>query len=191
VTYDRVNGHSFAPIPGRQLGLTTDEIFGCPWASMNVVDFGDPRHPRVIGTARVPPYSNPEGCAAATPVDPGTGEAIQGFSPHDPTATCDLAFVSWFGAGVQAFSLRDPADPRRVAEFRPDPLPVVDAEHPHLQGVAMHSYPIVQKGLIYVLDIRNGLHVLRYEGPRSRQVRETAFLEGNSNLSRSRCRPSR
>jgi hypothetical protein len=33
--------------------------------------------------------------------------------------------------------------------------------------------------LIYVVDIRNGLYVLRYTGPHADEV---AFLEGNSNL---------
>jgi hypothetical protein len=49
--------------------------------------------------------------------------------------------------------------------------------------VVMWSYPIVQDGLIYVVDIRNGLYVLEYHGPNEGEVASTAFLEGNSNLS--------
>ena len=29
----------------------------------------------------------------------------------------------------------------------------------------MWSYPIIEDGLIYVVDIRNGLYVLEYHGP--------------------------
>jgi hypothetical protein len=46
----------------------------------------------------------------------------------------------------------------------------------------MWSFPIIRNGLIYVIDIRNGLYVLRYNGERQREVRRISFLEGNSNL---------
>ena len=46
----------------------------------------------------------------------------------------------------------------------------------------MESFPIVTHGLIYVVDIRNGLYILRYTGPRHRDVDRIDFLEGNSNL---------
>ncbi len=36
--------------------------------------------------------------------------------------------------------------------------------------------------LIYVVDVRNGLGVLRYHGPWAGQVDGERFLEGNSNL---------
>ena len=48
--------------------------------------------------------------------------------------------------------------------------------------VVMWSYPIIKDGLIYVVDIRNGLYVLRYTGPFAGEVENTGFLEGNSNL---------
>ncbi len=44
------------------------------------------------------------------------------------------------------------------------------------------SYPIIKDGLIYVVDIRNGLYILRYTGPHARGVNDIRFLEGNSNL---------
>jgi hypothetical protein len=46
----------------------------------------------------------------------------------------------------------------------------------------MWSYPIIRDGLIYVIDIRNGLYILRYTGPRAGDVASIRFLEGNSNL---------
>ena len=47
----------------------------------------------------------------------------------------------------------------------------------------MWSYPIIQEGLIYVVDIRNGLYVLRYNGRGAKAVRDTEFLEGSSTSS--------
>jgi hypothetical protein len=46
----------------------------------------------------------------------------------------------------------------------------------------MWSFPIIHNGLIYVVDIRNGLYVLRYTGAHADEVNAITFLEGNSNL---------
>ena len=46
----------------------------------------------------------------------------------------------------------------------------------------MWSYPVVKDGLIYVVDVRNGLYVLRYTGVGAESVARESFLEGNSNL---------
>ena len=45
----------------------------------------------------------------------------------------------------------------------------------------MWSYPIIKDGLIYVIDLRNGLYVLDYNGRFEREVERIGFLEGNSN----------
>jgi hypothetical protein len=45
----------------------------------------------------------------------------------------------------------------------------------------MWSYPIIKDGLIYVVDIRNGLYILKYTGPHAEEVNGVQFLEGNSN----------
>jgi len=40
----------------------------------------------------------------------------------------------------------------------------------------MWSFPIIRDGLIYVVDIRYGLYVLRYTGPHANEVAATSFL---------------
>jgi hypothetical protein len=65
-------------------------------------------------------------------------------------------------------------------------LPSVATEDPALNGgpnkVTIWSYPIISNGLIYVIDIRNGLYILRYTGTNASEAAGIAFLEGNSNL---------
>ena len=34
----------------------------------------------------------------------------------------------------------------------------------------MWSYPVIQDGLIYVVDLRNGLYILKYNGPYEQEV---------------------
>jgi hypothetical protein len=70
--------------------------------------------------------------------------------------------------------------------FSPTPLASVANEDPALSmgtnKVVMWSFPIVEDGLIYVVDVRNGLYILRYTGPRAGELDRISFLEGNSNL---------
>jgi hypothetical protein len=83
-------------------------------------------------------------------------------------------------------SIDDPRRPLQVAEFLPEPLPEVATEDPVLSSgsdkVVMWSYPIVVDGLIYVVDVRNGLYILAYDGPHDEEIDGAAFLEGNSNI---------
>jgi hypothetical protein len=55
---------------------------------------------------------------------------------------------------------------------------------------AFWSYPIVSRGLIYVVDVRNGLYVLRYTGPGAETVASAGFVEGNSNVGRAPAPPA-
>jgi hypothetical protein len=48
--------------------------------------------------------------------------------------------------------------------------------------VVVWSFPIIKDGLIFVVDIRNGLFVFRYRGPHHGEVDHIEFLEANSNL---------
>ena len=48
----------------------------------------------------------------------------------------------------------------------------------------MWSFPIIRHGLVYVVDIRNGLYVLRYRGPFAQELRCRTFSEGNSTVGR-------
>ena len=105
------------------------------------------------------------------------------WTSHNPTLTAHLALVSWYSAGLQVFGLDDPAHPQRLAELRPGGV------NPTLRDVQLGttaamtwSYPVIAAGLIYVVDINQGLLVLRYQGPHQDEVSTTAFAEGNSNL---------
>ena len=46
-----------------------------------------------------------------------------------------------------------------------DPRLSSDPDTGRNEKVVMWSYPIIQDGLIYVVDLRNGLYVLKYSGP--------------------------
>ena len=192
VYWSNPGAHSAVKLFGRDWALVTDEVYGklggvlaehgCPWGWTRLIDIADPTKPAVRSEYRVFPYNAPAFCQSVTP----DRDNFSSFSSHNPTLTASLAFISWHSAGLQAVLLRDPARPTQAAEFVPEHLPAVETEDPALsQGpdkVVIWSYPIIKNGLIYVVDIRNGLYVLRYRGPFAEEVSRTGFLEGNSNL---------
>jgi hypothetical protein len=184
--------HSAVKLPGRPVALTTDEVYGklggvlpahgCPWGWVRMIDIASEAKPKVVGEYRVRPHNLESYCADVPPDQ----ENLSSQSAHNPTLTQNLALVTWHSRGFQLFSTENPRKPRQLAEFIPTPLPAVQTEDPALSSgrdkVVMWSYPIVKDGLIYLVDIRNGLYILRYSGPCQEELDGLGFLEGNSNL---------
>jgi hypothetical protein len=98
--------------------------------------------------------------------------------------TENIGLISWHAGGFQVIDTSDPASPTQLTEALPEPLVSVLVEDPALFGsdVLTWSYPIIKDGLIYVVDIRNGLYIYEYVGPFQEEIAQTAFSEGNSNL---------
>lgn len=185
------NGHSAVQVPGRPLALTTDEIygtftdpsFGCPWGWMRLIDVNDPTHPQIVGEYKI--AQDDQSFCGSSGDDPLT-EQFTSYSSHNPTVLPNLAFIAWHSGGLQAVDIANARQPSQAGWFSPTPLDTVATEDPALNGgpnkVTMWSYPIISNGLIYVIDIRNGLYILRYTGPHHGEVDAINFLEGNSNL---------
>lgn len=181
--------HSAVPVPGRPLEVNVDEVygtftdpsFGWPWGWMRLIDVRDPALPRIVSEYRL--LQNTE--AFRPQVDPAT-EAFTSYSTHNPNVLRHLVLDSWHSAGLQAVDIADPFHPRSAGSFSPEPLASVALEDPALSRgpnkVVVWSFPIIKDGLVYVVDIRNGLYVLRYRGPHRGEVEEIEFLEANSNL---------
>ena len=179
--------HSAVPLPGRPFALTIDEVygtftvpsFGWPWGWTRLWNVAQPRRPHIIGE-----YKILQNTTAYTPA-PGENE-FNSYSSHNPTVLRNLIFDSWHSGGEQAIDVSDPGQPTQGGWFSPTPLPAVANEDPALSRgpnkVVVWSFPIVRNGLVYVVDIRNGLYVLRYNGPRADEAAAISFLEGNSNL---------
>lgn len=180
VKFGAMGPHSAVAVPGRPLLLTTEEVYpapygaGCPWGHVRLVDISDRAQPVLRGEYKL--AENEAACTAAAP--------MTAFTAHNATTTANLALVTWYAGGLQAIDISDADAPFQLAEFRPEPLPSVAVEDPGLGGskVEMWSYPIIKDGLIYVVDSRNGLYVLRYTGRWAAEIDARAFLEGNSNL---------
>jgi hypothetical protein len=159
--------------------LVTDERYpapfgpGCPFGPAHLVDISDTAHPTAVATLSVP-ENTPATCAA---VERGT------WTSHNATVSAHLALISWYSAGLQVFQLDQPPGRARVAEYRPGG--VAPAQRDLELGTTdtmTWSYPVIQDGLIFVVDINQGLVVVRYSGPHAEELAGTRFLEGNSNI---------
>jgi hypothetical protein len=181
--------HTAVPIFRTDYVMTTDEVYGeslraidsggCPWGWAKFIDVSNEVAPKVKAEYKI--EQNDESWCMSHDPRPSTS-----FAAHNPTLTRHLAFVSWHSGGLQVIDVSNPKKPKQAAAWFPDFLPLVISEDPVLSSgqdkVVVWSYPIIQNGLIYVVDIRNGLFILRYKGPFKREVKSAKFLEGNSNL---------
>ncbi len=210
-TWPNPHGHSAVKIPGKPFVISTDEVYGnlltpfdppaetdgCPWGWARSINISDPTHPFIAAEYKI--AENQAGFCSTAPSS--TFDRVS-FATHNLTVLPDVAFIAWHSGGLQAVNIADPASPTTAGFFVPQPLTTVATEDPALSAcfdinknpgcptingvrinsVVMWSYPIIKNGLIYVVDIRNGLYILRFTGANSQEVRNTGFLEGNSNL---------
>jgi hypothetical protein len=188
--------HSAVKLWGRDTAWVSDEVYGtatapghgCPWGWTRMIDISDEAAPQIKGEYREP-ENDPDSCATWNP--PRTS-----YSAHNPTLTPHVAFSTWHSGGLQAVSLENPNAPSQLAEWEPKPLRKVLLEDPRLSSdpdtgrnekVVLWSYAIIDDGLIYVVDLRNGLYVLKYRGAFEDEVRGIEFLDGNSNQGDALC----
>jgi hypothetical protein len=177
--------HSAEQVPGRELIVNTDEIYGtftlpfhgCPWGWMRVIDSSNPSQPEIVSEYKT--------SKNVCPADDTLTQQFSSYASHNPTTTQDLVLLTWHSAGLQVIDITKADKPKQAGWFSPTPLPVVVTEDPALNGgpnkVTMWSYPIVDDGLIYVVDLRNGLYILEYRGKHASEILKLDFLEGNSN----------
>jgi hypothetical protein len=191
VRWGNPGAHSAIQIPGKpDWVMTTDEVYGqvpgllpdhgCPWGWPRFIDISDPANPVVAAEYKLP-WNQEAICASVDPIR----NDFSSFSSHNPTLTENLAIVTWHSGGLQAIDISDPANPKPAAGYWPTPLPAVATEDPLLSSghdkVVMWSFPVIQNGLIYAVDLRNGLYIFRYHGPHEAEVAHTKFADGNTN----------
>ncbi len=200
--WDAEGAHSAVKIPGKPYVLTTEEIYGkgvvlsdvfgpalggCPWGWMRIVDISDPTNLRIVSEYKI---DENQQTYCATVGSTSTQENFSSYASHNPTVLPDVAFATWHSGGLQAIDLSDPTHPTQDGYFLPAPDTAQPGQvhtpdpalEPGSNGVIAWSYPIIRNGLIYYVDVANGLYIVRYTGPHADEAAAVSFLEGNSNL---------
>jgi hypothetical protein len=169
--------HTYLPLPRRKLALINDEAIaengGEPLNLAGLVDLSDETKPRVISLFPLP----------APPPESGLKNFYEKggrFGPHNhhhPNhQKCledrdDIAYLTYFNAGLRVYDIRDARMPKEIAYFiPPDPQTRIGPKPSRL--VAQTEDVLVdRRGFIYISQKNQGLYILRlkniwpYEGP--------------------------
>lgn len=187
------NVHGGVKVPGKPYAVLVQEGYadvytpgvassGCPFSWLRMADLSIENAPRLVPGAEFKLQEND--CARSRELN-GT------FTSHNQTVFPSVALVPWYGGGLRAVDIAEPAKPTEAGAFVPRPTFEPDFRDARLfyrtaerWTGAMWSYPVVQNGLIYVVDIDLGLFVLRYTGKGAKEISQAPFVEGNSAPSR-------
>lgn len=177
------NVHGTVAVPGHRSAVMVQEEYAaagrsCPFGWLRMADTSDPKRLTLAGAYKLPENDCPRARAAN-----GT------FTAHNQTTFPSVTLLTWYSGGLRAVDTTDPYRPVEAGVFVPKATRPAPAERddrlfftgssvPRRTG-AMWSYPVVQDGLVYVVDIDLGLYVLRYTGPHAAEVARAASVEGN------------
>jgi hypothetical protein len=134
---------------------------------------------------------------------PGTAPLSSSwFSPHQALVFPDLAFVTYYGAGLRAIDISDPFILREVGSFINKPVETVRWASWGIVGemvpfgasadkvrmwptvgrpmVLAFSYVLSHNGYLVYSDVHSGLYILKYTGPRQEEIPQQGIcLSGN------------
>ena len=143
--------HTVLPLPGRGLAVVTDEAIldRCEDhpKKLWIMDVSHETNPVPLSTAPMPPAS--EFC------DRGGRFGAHNVHENDPVPTSwrseETVVGAFFNAGVRAFDVRDPFQPRELGFFVPPPPPGSPAG-----AVQINDVYVDERGVIYAVDRHTG-----------------------------------
>jgi len=159
--------HTFLPLPRRKIALINDEAIrenGDENLNMaGVVDISNESQPRLISLFPLP----------EPPAETGLKNFYEKggrFGPHNhhhPNhQACleerdDIAYLTYFNAGLRIYDIRDPRAPKEIAYFiPPDPKTRIGTKPSQL--VAQTEDVLVdRRGCVYISDKNQGIYILK------------------------------
>jgi hypothetical protein len=136
------------PVGGREVAVVFDEehdhVPGRLHAGMWLFDLTDVAHIKPISMFHVSELDSP-------------WSRVGRFGAHQPAEHLSdtLVHASWFSGGLRIVDIADPAAPREVGHYIPEPP--AGQSSPQSNDVDVDA-----RGLIYLLDRNQGLDVLEY-----------------------------
>ncbi|MGH7874178.1 MAG: LVIVD repeat-containing protein [Candidatus Binatia bacterium] len=159
--------HTYLPLPRRKLALINDEAIrehGDEDLNMaGIVDISDEKKPRMISLLPLPEPPPESGLK-------NFYEKAGRFGPHNHHhsnhQSClqdrdDVAYLTYFNAGLRVYDIRDARQPKEIAYFIPaDPKTRIGTKPTQLAAQA-EDVLVDRRGYIYLSDKNHGIHVLK------------------------------
>jgi hypothetical protein len=159
--------HTYLPLPRRNIALINDEAIrenGDETLNMaGIVDISDEKQPRMISFFPLPEPSPDSGLK-------NFYEKGGRFGPHNhhhPNhQACledrdDIAYLTYFNAGLRVYDIRDPRQPKEIAFFVPGDPKVRVGVKPSKLVAQSEDVLVDRRGVIYLSDKNHGIHILR------------------------------
>jgi hypothetical protein len=159
--------HTYLPLPRRKLALINDEAINeNGQESLNlagIVDLTNEKEPRLISLFPLPVPPPESGLKNFFEKGGRFGPHNQHHPNHQPCLQDrdDIAYLTYFNAGLRIYDIRDPRTPKEIAYFiPPDPRERIGTKPSRL--VAQTEDVLVdRRGYIYISQKNQGIYVLR------------------------------
>lgn len=144
------------PVDGRDIVLMVDEehdhVPGQPHGFLWIVDAADPSDMKPVSTFHVSERDSPYARAGGR------------FGAHQfaERSKGTLVYAAWFAGGLRVIDIADPALPREVAFYIPEPFPGCSSPQ-------SNDVDVDERGYIYLLDRDRGLEILEMTPTASNQ----------------------
>jgi hypothetical protein len=160
--------HTYLPLPRRKLALVNDEaIAESGEEDLNlagIVDVADPARPRLISLFPQPQPPPEMGVRNFFERGGRFGPHNQHHPNHQPCLEDrdDLAYLTYFNAGLRVYDIRDARTPKEIAYFIPaDPGSRIGTKPVNRLVCQVEDVIVDRRGFIYISEKNQGIHILR------------------------------
>lgn len=159
--------HTYLPVPTRGLAFVNDEAINEEGdESLNlagIVDISDVEHPRLMSLFPQPRPLRTSGLRTFFAKGGRFGPHNHHHPNHHPDhqKRDDLAYMTWFNAGLRGYDVTEPRSPEEIAWFLPPDPPALIGTKPSRRVAQSEDVLVDRRGFIYVSHKNQGIWVLR------------------------------
>ena len=159
--------HTYLPLPRRKLALLNDEAIrenGDENLNLaGIVDISDETHPRLMSLFPLPLPPPESGLKNFFEKGGRFGPHNQHHSNHQSCLEDrdDIAYLTYFNAGLRVYDIRDARVPKEIAYFIPPDPKVRIGTKPSTLVEQTEDVLVDRRGFIYISQKNQGIYILR------------------------------